>query len=379
MPVSINGEVRVTTLTDVMRVLDEQNQDPPGGDKYIAGCYGAILDRINRHDELTEDIITSSLHLRPHISPQYFANLLFRAIQYVEIYRLPKDNNYPHNLGSKSAWKAELGGLFKIYADDIKDLLAKKDTSTTVYQRYAGPQALLRGFFGDKPLRVGDLGCGGNVGLPGISLGIPFDAIEDRTPHHIVSNLLEKPPSIEKGVAVDREDPHDPEAKKWRTACSFYPSEFKRLAQASILEARVTKATNVKFFKADLLTMPIGNGSKELQPDVLDSIILSTVLYQLTPQEQQIVLNGARQMVTSSGNIIIEDFAKKSTEGIGLNFDTNWFANDGWAYRTFVLNADTEWKPKEVLQWANGRCTKVRAGEDFQLIADTPADAQATS
>lgn len=362
-------ELPTTSLVDVLRVFQEYSEDPPGQDIYMASFYESILQKLSDKDPLAAEIVSTVLIERPHITPQYFANLFFRAIQYIELFKLPASDKYPDDLRTREAWDKELGVLFRAHGNDIKDILIHKDTATTIYQRYAGPQALLSACFNGMPLQVADFGCGGNLGLPGMSLKAPFDEIEDYTENQMVTELLTLPVKIERGVAVDKEDPHNPEAKKWRMACSFYPSEFGRLTRDTVFEERLTAAKNVSFFQSDLLTMQNGRGKNILLPGQFDAVIVSTILYQMTPGEQVTVLENAKLLLKPEGMIIADDFASKSGKyPAGLDFHhTRWHGKE-WSYRAFIYSAATGWEPKEVLQWRSGRCRAVRAGEDFSLL-----------
>jgi hypothetical protein len=373
----------LSQMQEVVSELKKQNVNPPGGDKYISDCYGACLELIEDSHENVIDIIQYALHYRPYISPQYFVNLFFRALQYIELYKINNDSSgvhsYPVRLSTQKDWKKELVSIFEFYADDIKYILKNKNTVTTVLQRYAGPQILINTFKNNNSVTVADFGCGGNFGLPGMELELAYEKIDDHSPEGLATSMLYPAPTINKGLAFDTEDPHKEAAKEWRISCSFYPSEFSKLAKTLVLEDEVAKARKTRFTLYDL-TENTADEKGSLPKNCVDFVIISTMLYQLSPKDRESVLANAKRILTSEGLIVVQDFViKDENTSSGLDFDTAWFSKYTWSYRTFVLGEMTGWKFKEALQWSNGRCRAVREGEDFQLIAETAAVAHSTS
>ncbi len=364
--------------------FESQKKNPPGGDQYIADCYGALLKLIETDDTYTIDIIKHTLHHRPYITPQYFANLFFRAVQYIELYKINNDFNgvysYPIRLATQEDWEKELAYLFELYVDDIKTILKDKNTVTTIYQRYAGPQILINAFRSSDSVTVADFGCGGNFGLPGIELGVAYEKIDDESPEKLATSLLHPMPTLKQGLAFDKEDPREENAKEWRISCSFYPSEFSKLAQTLVLEDEIAKACKTHFTPYDLTEVCTEEDDGILPQGSADFVVISTMLYQLSPEERETVLINAEHVLAPGGAIIIQDFAVKDADTMAkLDFNTTWFSKKTWSYRTFMLGDMTEWQFKEILRWSNGRCRAVCDGEDFQFMAATAALEHSTS
>src|SRR5258706_9136232 len=93
---------------------------------------------------------------------------------------------------------------------------------------------------------------------------------------------------------------------------------------------------------------------------------MSTFMYQLEHYQAKI-METARKILKPDGVVVIQDFAQKNLDPSRLDFQGSWF-NTPYTYRTFVYGAVTDWKMMEALQWKNGRCTEVRAGQDFGKI-----------
>lgn len=364
---------------EIISELKQQKDSPPGGDICISSCYSSLLKLIENSDQSTIDIIKSTVSKRPHITSQYFVNLFFRAIQYIELYKRVNVIQYPIDLQTDRDWEEELLYILKHYANTIKSLLVTKDTVTTVYQRYAGPQLLINALSDGSPAVIADLGCGGNFGLPGMEMQVPFEQINDYSKKKEVTSWLYPTPEVAAGFALDKENLQSVNAKKWQIACSFYPSELGKLANVSVFEEKIAAAEKTKFIQIDLCKTPKRVVYK-VKPQSLDFIIISTVLYQLGSKQYEVFLQNAKHILKPSGTIIVQDFARKSQSNPQkLDFNTEWFTKDSWSYRTFILNQYINWEFKEMLQWSNGRCRYVRKGEDFQLITSRAAAAHSTS
>lgn len=363
----------------IVSEFERQKVSPPGEDICISSCYSSLLKLIENSDQSAIDVIESTISKRPYIAPQYFVNLFFRTVQYIELYKRTNAIQYPIDLQTDRNWDQELSYILKHHGNTIKSLLTTKDTVTTVYQRYAGPQLLINALSDGGAVIVADLGCGGNFGLPGMEMQIPFEQINDYSKGKEITPWLYPAPDIEAGVALDKENLQNVNTKKWQIACSFYPSELGKLANLPVFEEKIAAAEKTKFMQTDLCKT-LKRTKYKVQPQSVDFIIISTVLYQLGPKQYEVFLQNAQRILKPSGTMIIQDFARKAqSDPQKLDFNTEWFSKDAWSYRTFILNQATDWEFQEMLQWSNGRCRYVREGEDFQLIASRAAVAHSTS
>lgn len=345
-------------------VTTDQTRNPPGGDRSLGAFYGAVLTSIDQKTELAA-MVARVQHSRHGITDQHLVNLLFRAVQATEMYASDPDLSYS-SYTKPDQW---MDRLTKLLADSQKSatlegLLTTQNTTTTIYQRYAGPFAFMNYYFGDKPITVVDVGCGGNFGLRGLEFGIPFNKIEDHTPDSLVNKYLELPTNLQQGYALDRENPDDPEVRKWRRACSFYPGELGNLAAYDQFEQQISQSQKVQFVKADLLDIKTDLGIPKS-----DAAILSTVLYQYSRRDQQFIIDMVRdKLLTPEGVLIVQDFGSPDLDDpTKFAIEHSWFAKD-YSYRTLVCSAATNWEFQEVFEWKNGRCKEVRAGHDFAKV-----------
>lgn len=355
-----------TVLSGYIAEFQKQATHPPGKDPSLAAFYHA-LSSITMKSWSARQYLTNIITQR-EFTPYHFANLFFRSIQYTELF-LEKNATYPHGLITQDAWERELSHLLEYAGDEIGELLLTKDTTTTIYQRYAGTKAVVNSLFPNQPLAIADFGCGGNHGLPGLEKDIPFNDIVDMTPEQWVTKQIQHNVNLREGLAVDRVNPYTADARQWRRACSFYPQELTKIDDLNSLEAKLIDPDHIRFLQGDLLALSPLLSDGRLPSSYFDAGVLSTVCYQMKPAEQRKVFANAKQAIKENGVLIVQDFAKKHSRNPDmLDFNVDW--GEPGSYRTFISQSSIDngaWQ--EVLQWDNGRCKEVRVGEDFGVLA----------
>lgn len=342
--------------------LTEQSVNPPGNDQTLGSFYRILVEMVDNRHGLAH-LINEVKKQRPATTHKHYVNLIFRSYQFLKF----KQNDFSYaNFKNITDWQAEIDKINKDadFLDNWMDLLENKSTTTTIYQRYAGTYAAISCLFNGHPIRVADMGCGGNHFLRGVDLKEPFVKLDDHTPRQIVTNLLSQGINLENGIAIDIENPDDQEVVAWGLACRFYPQELDQLDDVRNFEARIRKSKRVKFMSADLLGINWdSDGVKNL-----DAAVLNTILYQLQRPEQKFLIDNVKKVLTSKGVILVTDFARKDHEDpYHLLFNESWF-NQRFTYRTFISGSLTDWKFLELFQWDNGRCKSVKPGEDFNKV-----------
>lgn len=352
--------------SDLYAELVDQGENPPGGDHSLGAFYKAVVAITDNGNTHVADLLNQTRQHRPDITTKHLANLLFRGIQFVEF---GQGNLVYEKYKDPSEWHGELTKLLS--SEDSRSTLARilreRSTTTTVYQRYAGPYAIIAYLFDGQSVSVADLGCGGNYGLRGMELREPFKPIDDFTPDSLLSFLLGQKINLERGLAIDKESPDDQEVRKWRFACSVYPKELTQIPSLKLFEERLReKSQKVSFLQADLVHFDW------LPESVTDVVIISTTLYQLNPSDQEKFLDQAKRLLKPNGVLVVQDFARKDPQNpMFLDFSSSWFGK-GFSYGTFLETARDNWKPLEALRWNNGRCTIVKPGEDFVQVFSRP-------
>ena len=299
---------------------------------------------------------------RPDLPPASLANLMFRAVQSQLLFT--KDG-YPHGYETKRKWKEYIMKL----TDDVSfysELLAtlERNTTTTKYQRYLPPLSLITTLCPYKDVSVADLGCGGDLGFPGIIIRESFAEFTDNTGGFVTdATRFEKLGRIQL-YAVDKEHPLSDVAISWRFACSYYPSEIidgeDRREKEFEARIRVGKVGQ-RFIQADITepSFPALFGDKRV-----DFVTILTTLYQLPDSLKVKAISNAKKLLEDDGTIIVQDFFSKDPKNpSGFDTNINWSGPN--SYNTFVLSSHTRWMPLHVLGWNGGRCTEVWKGEDF--------------
>lgn len=352
---------QIETDKNLLQILSNQAENPPGNDPVLASLYAAVLGITGRNSIMTTTL-ENVKGRRPDVTNTHLVNLIPRALQLMKL----KENNLSliPTLTTPEQWETELSQVLTDQSSRkmLEDLLVTKSTTTTVYQRFAGPKALITHLYDGMAVSVADLGCGGNYALRGMELREPFKEIVDETPCQVITQLLSQPVNLEKGLAIDKENPDDAEVRNWRLACR-YPRELNEIPGIVAFEDRLRRESQkVQFLQADLVSFTW------LPEGVVDVALLSTILYQLKPDEQVTLLKQARSLLKPGGILIVQDFAAKDPESsTTLRFDESWSGSQ-FGYRTLLACKETDWTFREALQWMGGRCTTTKAGEDFNEI-----------
>lgn len=351
----------------IITQFEQQSFHPPGGDVVIQACYKATLDLL-QNNKTFKKFLKDILRQRADLGDVHFVNLYFRALQYIRLFVERQPQAYllkPRLL--KGDWLRYLKKVIRHQKkkSELQNLLLTKDTSTTKYQRYVSLFALINWFFPNTQVSVCDFGCGGNYGLKGIEIGEKFDQVLDKTSQKFFTRLLTGSTQLSEGLGIDKEDPDNKKSHNWRLACSLYPKEFGKLNQVLEFEQRLKISKKVKFLKADLTKIQIG---RVLPKSYFDIVMISTMLYQIHDPKNQIeILEKARSCLKRHGVLIVQDFVQMRDDGT-LDFSISWFDKPFSSYKTLITSADFNFRFLEIFRWENGRCQKVKNGNDLSLL-----------
>jgi len=350
----------------VAELLEEfHSQSKTHADKSLQYFYSALLNTHKDNKEL-RDLINHIFYKRPDLTIKHMTNLMYRALQYIYIYNKSQIEleNY-----TKEDWTREIKKLLNSKTDkeEYKILMEHENTQTTVYQRYIGPKATISVLYSEKnPINILDIGCGLNLGLPGIELNYPFKQIEDTTSKKLLSKHIDTKIKIGKGYSIDIENPV--EKQKWALACGFYPSELANLPDVESMCEFLWEKTKTKFIKLNV--MELSKTWKEKKLPGIDVAIASTVLYQFTEKERKKALIEIKKVLRKNGILIINDFVEVNPK---LTWNVDWFENSKPTYKTVILKkvGNSYSKPYEFINWNNGRCKTAYEGKDFYEIINT--------
>lgn len=362
--------------TEAISEFERLGREPHGGDRKMGAFYQAAYEIASSDNSFGAFLRNAT---QRDIQTSHFANLLLRGIQYIEIFKKGR-TEYGEEFLKPEAWKELLvgeNGVIPTHEDELKSILNNRETTTTKYQRYAGIKAALNAVFPDQRLKIADFGCGANYGIPGFQANISFpDDISaamgtDLAFVTTITPLLNAPIQIDSGLSVDKNNPRGEEEGRWRLACNFYPGELTREAIEKFqdFETRIdSQPTNgLRFLQGDILELETNHANGTLPEHHFDAISMSTVLYQMTPDQQRTMIDTARRSLTDGGVIIIQDFALKDpTSSTGLK--CKGISSEPYGYRTFVADKDPDSPLLEFLQFNNGRCREIKPGEDFDTV-----------
>lgn len=336
--------------------LQNQAKYPPGNDMVIRACYLSLINYLTQN---SQQQFFELLLSKRDFTPTHFANILFRAIQYMELFVF-KNADYPQGFTTTVDWDHEIEKIFDEYLDMLIEILMTKDTTTTIYQRYAGVKFVVNSLYPNKNVSLVDLGCGGNLGLPGLKDNKEFEEIIDKTTGKSFTTTLNIPVQVNKIISIDKENPYEEAAINWRMACSYYPQEL----------AKKTEVESHSEYKKDFYIMDATTSipdEYDIKKNEYDAVIMSTFLYQLSKSNIKKVLEFAKSLLNKNGVIIIQDFAIKENNKFKLL--NNWFSSQH-PYATYILSENNKWEPMEILRWTNGRCKEVVEGRDYRFILE---------
>lgn len=356
----------------------DQAKNPSVGDQSWSAFFTALSDLYRKNSKLQKFIDHIRLK-RLQMTNKHFSHLFFKAVQFVKIAQ--GDLSYK-DFKDAELWEKELLKILSSRKElgTIRKILLKNHVTTTIYERYIGPSAIILKYFSNLPVEIADFGCGGNHGLRGIELNEPFSPFEDKTPLGAVSEILRGQIKLKKGIAVDRQNPDSKHIRDWRIACRFFPVELNGFEDYLKFEEKIKYSKRVRFKKSNVLELSNNLNEK------FDAIIMSLVLYQLDENERESALKTAAKFLKPNGILIIQDYCIiKPNKADQLDFNVTWHTKN-FSFRTFIFGKSTGHKFKEILRWYDSRCKSVVAGKDFrflfsrnQLNASSAAFAHSTS
>ncbi|RJR26320.1 hypothetical protein C4561_05525 [candidate division WWE3 bacterium] len=342
-------------------IKEFQVQSKTHPDKSIRAYYEA-LQKIAKESKNFNKFLSNVIKKRLDLNEKHLANLIYRSTQYIMLY-----HNGKRNLSDMESddWVKEYTALLSDGA--LQELhytqTISENTQTTKYQRYAGPKAALRAIFDSKSINVADLGCGLNIGLPGIELDFPYLKIKDNTGDNKITQLIKDQVFVKQGISVDIYDPKEKLA--WALACSFYPGELGSLEETESLIDFLWNKTRTSFYRYDAKNIARLWNEKKLP--LMDAVITSTFLYQLNDEERKKTFRNIGKILKQNGILIVNDFVE--VDG-SLSWDVDWFEKGASSYRTVILvkNKKGFSRPYEFIVWKNARCREASAGRDFEKV-----------
>jgi len=353
----MNSSDLVTQIT-----FDAQNHPDPSR-RFL---YEAVLNQIQSRNGHFDKLLSVGEHRS--LDARHFSNLIAHCLEYFLITGQIRSDKLYSQFGVKQ-WNEIMDSVqaSPTLSSTFTTLLRTKTVQTNKYQRYVGAHSLAKLFFGSKQIVAADIGCSLNIGLLGMSAGLPFSEVIDHTKNHLVSESATSRVNLLWSVGVDINNPA--EDLDWILACSFYPSEIHELADfaSTMQRLKVVAKDKVLFEQGDLLRLRTLWSAKGFPK--LDLMMANTVLYQLSVDQRNRFLQEATAVVQPNGILVISDFV--SLVGTELAWMPAW-KTTGKRFRTVLLrNTVTGFcQPQECFVWDTTRCREVWPGQDYESLVE---------
>jgi hypothetical protein len=371
-------QVSNTLPESVIHALETQAEKPPSGDVHISNFNRGLVLAVQQNPNIAQKL-NFAVQLREqegrHLSDTHLINLALRAVNHEVLWSMGLAGHsmfqrqhhmpYPEILGLNDAndWASLIQKIHERYGEGWYSSIKDRETQTNVPRRGIPIPFIVNRIHNGHPVRIIDGGCSGNgmLGRLAISPEQPFSPLEDHTPELPLSNgtvipagqiskMMNKPVNLQYGLGVDLGQPD----RQWLASCR-YPREAKPEQVWLFMQdlERYSNLPNVHFQTGSILNL-----SEITQP--ADLVVLSTVLYQLTPEEREQAIQEALQ-VPEVKWVYVQEFAVDNNRG-GLEYLTDWGPD---TYRGFMFSNYYN-GPRELIIMDGGRVRTVKPGKDYQ-------------
>ena len=150
-------------LSQYKEAITAHSHHPPGEDNYLRAFYSAASELLEDNNSRLYHLTTSVVKSRA-ITPLHFANLLFRTIQFVELFEV-KNKLYPNTFSTKKIWLSQIEECIQNYHALIRKLMLTRSTTTTIYQRYANLKFIISTVTITEQIVIADIEGGGKYSL----------------------------------------------------------------------------------------------------------------------------------------------------------------------------------------------------------------------
>ena len=375
-------------LTDYFEQFAIQSKKHPGGTGMRS--FYAALSSLKDNKEL-ETFLKEVVASRMELNPQHFSTLFPRAIQYM-LYITHNNREYPKY--STEEWVKFILKLVQpksVYGQEVKYILATRNTNSTISARYLGPKIIINGLYPDQKVHVTEFGASIGFGIRELEhkkhVGI---TVKDMTPDKIISRLGVTHLNIAGGVAIDRENLESDVA--WVASCSVYFQEIDKLEELLEAYAHYKKSSKIKLHQADMLDIELVVEEALIKPEKVQIPLASsdvsmalTALYELSSLERTIALENMRKVTKPNGVVIVQDFfglgdvfgesavlSYLPLKDLGVEDNRAMIQFKDFygehTYRTLVFMLDGEQRFNrvfEVFRWNHARCEYLYPGSDY--------------
>lgn len=363
-------------VEEVAERLSYDAVNPPANDPCLA-AFGRAASELIQENKLLRPFLSTALRYRAennrNVEPRYVANMLPRVFQKRILFDR-RIADYPFQFDSRR-WKAEIQDDLSTQEGqaDFFFIMQVRDIQSNISERYKalkilGP--LYEDRFDNEPTIL-DIGCSQNQGLKKLHLPGRFMPVAGGLPlsqKEWMNSLIDGAWEPGESVGVDAW-PIDREVSWWAKSCTFRPVELLikgRVDEYDAIDAIPNEPPASFFGDVDFAQVP-PDYPADTEPvgHDFDIAVLSTVLYQLSPDKRQSMLQNAYDHTQSEGLVVVIDFAYPMDNNPHelVYLDDDMYKKD-FQYRTLVFDKTRpEMGFQEFLIWNNGRCNRAKLGE----------------
>lgn len=393
MPLAFESQSIDCKLAELRSEFDAQVERPQGGDRLIGLFYAGLREVFE--PEGIDSIYAKAFDARPKLGAVHASGLARAAIQKQALRRQGQDTNFPVGFESSENYSDLIRRVMRNPAsrkEFQRDILTR-NVQTNVADRGKGPKLLAMFYaerFGDRPLRILDVGCGQNHLLKKLVLtelpSVYYSPVTVEKPTNAGSHISAEDPwlsrsfntklgagglALGKCVGIDKKSNKRKKDIEWIRS-SFYLSE---LLNPAILEEfdliETSRPAHTSFRKVDILDMAESeNPGDKLESFAPDIAICSATLYQLSPEQRKLARSAIRACLPPDGIAMYLDFASvNSKDPSKLEFFKHW---DPYTFRLLVEDMREPDNLQEIIKWQNGRCSQAKLGEGRLIIGNKP-------
>jgi len=336
----------------------------PHPDAGIQQFLGGLHMMLQQGDSDLRRMISILPQTRKHIDAAHLTDLIARAVQF----RIHQGNDSDLQAHYANFSELQWVRFFHQISANPEELarlqtqLETRQVATHVLDRYRAFAALTNTIGRGKALSVADIGCSLNWGLHAVAKNLlPSDEpLNDHTRNQdVLKKLQGERKKLSCALGIDVQEPDF----DWVVACSYfskYPQTEAKLRKYQ-RELRVDQQNGTPIYTMieDVTAESALVRIKQFQPQGLDAIHASMVLYQFSEPMYRQALQNVRELLNPNGVFLELTFEDKD----------NWFVPFGALSLIRFKEEDGELsQPLKWLRWNSSRCQEVKEGEDFEEV-----------
>ena len=393
IPLAESNPATANRKLALVRELFAYGEAPPDNDPVLAAFGFAAAQEVA--DGVLGRILTETLDLRPDLSARDASNLLLRTWQ--KQFLRDRSLHYPNpNFEDAGYWQDMMNRMLRdgMIWGDIEIDLRFRTVQSNIPARYITHKLIMLSESErlDSQPQLLDIGTSDMQGPIKLAINHPFagieltkqrrsrgrfgwavDSLSSQVINHMVAQNIDLGTSVATDVRSFRNTSNPDKATsteaEWIRACTFRGMEFRnRQRTREFWELHKTNSPKLHFYQGAFSREGMGTFAAESPVQQFDIVSLSTVMYQMSTEEQEEARVLAREYVKPDGLIIYQDFIHIDPDDrTNFKFYPRWNA---YTYRTLIEDPlDKSGELQEVFRSRDGRCRQIALGPDIGKLA----------